>query len=67
MGCVEGLDVFSDPLLNDLFTDDESLSDINIQNVAEYKKTYDNGVRFKPHESFSINDSITASLQTHPK
>lgn len=38
---LEGLDVFSDPLLNDLFTDDESLSDINIQNVAEYKKTYD--------------------------
>lgn len=38
---LEGLDVFSDPILNDLFVDETTLSDMNIQSVAEYKRYYD--------------------------
>lgn len=62
---LEGLDVFSDPILNNLFVDETTLSDINIQNISDYRKYYDTILEERgfSNQELPIQDRIALKIK----
>lgn len=61
---LEGMDVFSDPILNNLFTSEEVLTNENINNVSLYKSEYENLILERGTESeLPLEDRIALKIK----